>query len=458
MKLTTTVLLIFSIQQFFSQGINFDTEKYKSLPGYEPAINQGFANMTLPSKISYRSYCPPIQSQGQVSTCVGWATSYALLSTQQNILMGETNYYRKQIRVMDPHFVYALIRDFSDTWCQNGTIMSDAMDVLLDYGSKPQFTPPWLTCNATTEFSPFSMAIASMYSIKDYYTLQDTSNLVSTLKFALNDKKPVAIGMNVTKSFANGTAIIYGKWSPTASEQVEGGHAMCIIGYDDTKYGGSFEVMNSYGSDFGDNGFVWITYKDMKKFMQEAYLLELNTDVYGFRNESCSYGDCYNSYSRFTYNNGEVYEGELKEGYRNGWGTLLSPDNSFYIGSFSNGYKHGWGILYLPSTGYYYETYHNYGILQSSQYYQGFSGSEEEENLENLIETLQNYTPGKVIEIDSDSYQEFVDGNKPEEEPIQILQSTEQIKTTTDQIPSSMNNSSDTIEKSKNRKKKKKKI
>ena len=35
---------------------------------------------------------------------------------------------------------------------------------------------------------------------------------------------------------------------------------MTIIGYDDYKFGGSFEIMNSWGTDFGENGFLWIPY------------------------------------------------------------------------------------------------------------------------------------------------------------------------------------------------------
>lgn len=420
MKIKLTVLVLLGLQMVFAQGIKFDKEKYQNLPTYEPQKAQGFTSGTLPLKLSYRDYCPPILSQGQVSTCVGWATSYSLLSTQQNILMGETNFYRKQVRVMDPNFVYALIRDYGDGWCQNGTYMADAMEVLMNNGSKPLFTPPWLSCNSTYEFDKFALAVASIYTVKSYFTLNDPSNLIATLKNTLYNKKPIAIGMNVTKSFATGSGIVYGKWSPSVNEKIEGAHAMCIVGYDDTKYGGSFEVMNSYGTSFGDKGFVWITYNDMKKYMQEAYIIELNTEKNGYRIGNCSLGDCYSYYSRYKYSDGEVYEGEFTKGYRNGWGTLLHVDNSFYIGNFSNGYKHGWGITYLPKTGYYYKTYFNYGKLQSSQFYQGFSGTEEDKKLDGLIEVVQGVIPGKIIDIKSEAYQEFVDASKPEAEPIPL--------------------------------------
>jgi hypothetical protein len=418
MKIKLVVLLLLSTNALNSQGIKFDNEKYESLPAYEPQKSQGYAAGNLPAKISYRAYCPPVLSQGQVSTCVGWATSYGLLSTQQNILMGESNFYKKNVRVMDPNFVYALIRDYSDGWCQNGTNMGDAMEVLMNYGSKPLYTPPWLSCNSTYAFDKFALAIASIYTITNFYALIDKSDLVNTLKYTLSNKSPIAVGMNVTKSFATGSGMQYGKWSPSSNELIEGGHAMCIIGYDDTKYGGSFELMNSYGTDFGDNGFVWISYADIKKYMQEAYIIELNTEANGYRMGDCTYGDCYSTYSRYKYSNGEVYEGEFSKGYRNGWGTLLHADNSFFIGNFSNGYKHGWGIFYSPSTGYYYKTNYNYGNLQNSTIYQGFSGTEEDKKLDGLIEVLQGNTPGKIMDVKSDAYQEFVDSSKPEEEPV----------------------------------------
>jgi hypothetical protein len=354
---------------------------------------------------------------------------------------------------MDPNFVYALIRDYNDEWCQKGTRMEDAMEVLLNNGSKPLLTPPLLSCNSTTEFDKFTFAIASIYTIK-YYRRLDLSNVISTLKYTLNNRKPIAVAMNVTNSFATGSGITYGKWSPSSSEQIAGGHAMCIVGYDDTKYGGSFELMNSYGTEFGENGFVWVTYADMKKYLQEAYIIELNTDAYGYRKGNCSLGDCNNYYSRYKYSDGEVYEGEFSKGFRNGWGMHIFNDNSFYIGNFSNGYMHGSGIYFSYSTSSYFKTYYNYGTLQSSQNYQGFSGTEEDKKLDGLIEVLQNTIPGKSVDMKSDAYQDFVEASKPEEEPQKAEEKKEEVKTEPKSNPS--NNPSEP-KKSKDKKQKKNK-
>ena len=146
----------------------------------------------------------------------------------------------------------------------------------------------------------------------------------------------------------------------------------------------------------------------------------IHTEQYGFRKGSCTYGNCQNTYSRYKYSSGDVYEGEFSKGYLNGWGTLLHADNSFYIGNFSNGYKHGWGIVYLPKKGNFYKTYFNYGTVKSMDNYQGFSGTEEDIKLDALINVLQEIIPGKTIDIKSEDYQEFIESLKPEDEPVPV--------------------------------------
>jgi hypothetical protein len=50
-----------------------------------------------------------------------------------------------------------------------------------------------------------------------------------------------------------------------------GGHALCVIGYDDRKFGGAFQVMNSWTPQWGVNGIAWIRYSDFQNYVREAY-------------------------------------------------------------------------------------------------------------------------------------------------------------------------------------------
>ena len=80
--------------------------------------------------------------------------------------------------------------------------------------------------------------------------------------------------MDVYESFDNSTDLWNG-----VNDELRGGHAMCVIGYDDEKYGGAFEIMNSWGTWWGANGYVWIKYEDFRNNARYAYDVYLKKKV-----------------------------------------------------------------------------------------------------------------------------------------------------------------------------------
>ena len=92
----------------------------------------------------------------------------------------------------------------------------------------------------------------------------ENPNLIDFVKKIIYYDIPVVTGFSVTESLyldllrtPNGVSNS-GLWTPSELEDSIGGHAMCIVGYNDQIYGGSFRVVNSWGDDYGDNGFIWI--------------------------------------------------------------------------------------------------------------------------------------------------------------------------------------------------------
>ena len=76
--------------------------------------------------------------------------------------------------------------------------------------------------------------------------------------------------MKIHKSFYRAKGV----WSPQgANDASPGGHAMVVVGYDDTKYGGAFEIMNSWGSSWGNSGFIWVPYDDFKRQTNSSYVM-----------------------------------------------------------------------------------------------------------------------------------------------------------------------------------------
>jgi hypothetical protein len=101
----------------------------------------------------------------------------------------------------------------------------------------------------------------------------------TAVKAALAQRKPVVAGIRLFENFRhlNGTNPVYN----SASGAEIGGHAVTIVGYDDNRYGGAFKFINSWTTNWGDNGFFWIPYNFYPLVASEAYLLEdaPNTNV-----------------------------------------------------------------------------------------------------------------------------------------------------------------------------------
>ena len=121
---------------------------------------------------------------------------------------------------------------------------------------------------------------ATQNKIHGFHRLTETDDVnginIRAVKEHLAKDAPVVIGMMVGGTFMQ-EMIGQKVWHPTGSDQDMtgfGGHAMCVIGYDDRVEGGAFQVMNSWGTEWGQNGIAYIRYGDFKNFVREAYGLD----------------------------------------------------------------------------------------------------------------------------------------------------------------------------------------
>ena len=408
------IVMIFIVPISIGQGLIFDQEAYDDLEKSDPTEEMGFSSSYLPKKVSYRKYSPAIGNQGNTATCVGWSVAYAQLTTQQNIRMGITNYYQRTARAMDPNFLYAFIKNSSDSWCEKGSLMSDAMYILKNVGCKPGLARPWFYCNTTIKKDDISLSLASPYVISDYMPINIT---VENVKYFLNKGFPISAGFVTNNSFQSDLTVKTGKWTLSGSLKNASGHAMCVIGYDDNKYGGSFEVMNSYSTEFGDEGFIWISYSDFMKCVREAWVIE--TD--GFNSNSyCLFGNCSTNYSIYKTNDGSYYEGIIQNEYPNLYGTKYSSKGDFYIGGWQNGLINGSGLVYNVEKRKYYLIKSKLGKIISSES-MGFATSQESKDIRNVFSKMSSKIPGTLVDSDSQEYEDFIDNFEEQEVPLTIM-------------------------------------
>jgi hypothetical protein len=204
-----------------------------------------FITSSLPTS-SFLSM-PPIGNQGTQFSCVSWSTAYAGMSFFMNRLNG-TNYSSNQ-QLCSPKYVYNQI---SRGAC-SGTSIPQNLNILLNKGVCTLADMPYndLECSLQPNSTQNSNAV---YNKIFAWKMVDKTNL-NVLKSCIVAKYPIFIAVQVDASFDNLTPPYI--WSAKYGA-VRGGHALTVIGYDDTK--AAFKIQNSWGSYWKDNGCLWISY------------------------------------------------------------------------------------------------------------------------------------------------------------------------------------------------------
>ncbi len=373
------ILLVLSLSIFvlsqnsFAQrkGLVFSKESYENVPKADDET-LGYSDETLPAAVSYKKYAPYPGNQGDYGTCVGWSSSYGALSIEYAKQMNITDRNQITFTAFCPYYIYNQFKEETDFFCQSGGLFEDALEILYTKGAKRYYLPEY-TCYS--DYDDFSLENAGTFKINNYYRLFDWENSeiskslglksdrVENIKKAIAKGHPVLWGAYVPPSFdylTSGTEL----WTPTQEEKdtynKQPGHAMVIVGYDDYKFGGAFEVMNSWGTEWGNKGFFWVKYEDADIFGHTAFYMDLGYKYYA--SSGCLLGNCNNGYGRYKWETGEVYEGELKNNFFNGSGIYTSATGDAYAGGWKDGYKHGKGVqLYSSgsiSSGYWKDNYY----------------------------------------------------------------------------------------------------
>ncbi len=349
-------LLLFTVSmQVFSQGLILSTPEDKASYTKLPADKLGFVE-TLPFSHSLEKYVPPVLNQ-EGGTCVGFASFYYALSTMYNIEFDMTDSKEKYVHSFDPYFIYSIQYNEKND-CDSGLPFGAGFEKLRKIGAKKLFYPPFTDCGTTWTTSKLqnTLGYTMPYSINNwyYYEIENLSysSVINVVKQNLYDNKPIITGFKFVDSMYSYTTEnpsgvgSDGLWDPQSSEKEDGGHALCVVGYNDYKFGGAFRIVNSWGRDYGDDGYIWVKYDDFYEFVEEIFFLELNENIkklpptviqtdnykrYNYKNES-------NSYS--------FYEGQYLYSGVNGYGIWSDKDdNSYYVGKFNDAKMNGYFLI-----------------------------------------------------------------------------------------------------------------
>lgn len=276
MKLTAFLFLICcfraaaQIPDELTSGLVLEDETYDVQARQSP---EDGSKTELPPAVDLTPYCPEVRHQGYIFSCVGWAAGYGALSIQRAILNNCTD---QAVITRNAHSALFLYNQIKTDDCRQGSRLSDALGFLTKQGDclARQFDFDVNNCDQ----KPDSLVTlqAKRFVIEDFLTLFDSkerpAEKVVRVKKVLAKNKPVVVGMLVLRNFYELKNARF--WHPALGNTMPaGGHALVVVGYDDRKE--AFRLMNSWGKNWGDDGFIWVKYKDFGDFCKYAYALYL---------------------------------------------------------------------------------------------------------------------------------------------------------------------------------------
>ncbi|HWU45071.1 MAG TPA: C1 family peptidase, partial [Bdellovibrio sp.] len=221
----------------------------------------------LPAQLDWRNkdgknWVSPILDQANCGSCVAFA-SIGVLETQYKI--------SSLIPDFNARFSAQNLFSCGGGYCNWGWQPDSAAEFLQRTGVPDEACMPYSSGATGKDVScRVSCPDTSTRSVKITSYTQPTSGSqdLQAVKQALQ-KGPLVTTLSV---YADFMAYAGGVYKHTSGEMM-GGHAVSIVGYDDTM--SAFIVRNSWGEEWGDKGFVYVSYDDESGIGDETWLYNM---------------------------------------------------------------------------------------------------------------------------------------------------------------------------------------
>ena len=212
----------------------------------------------LPSVVDLRSYCTPIEDQGQLGSCTGQAIAGAI-----EMLNKRNNKPTDVSRL----FIYYYTRLLEGTVnYDSGAYIRDGIKSCYTYGAPLESLWP----HVIGKFRTRPSASANTDAARRKVTLYERATNFDACINALSNGYSVVVGFTVYSSFMTSTVVRTGimPYPNTRKEKILGGHAVLLVGYDSLAQ--RFIARNSWGTSWGANGYFYMPYDVIKNTNMSA--------------------------------------------------------------------------------------------------------------------------------------------------------------------------------------------
>lgn len=221
----------------------------------------------LPDMVNLMEWCPPIEDQRGLGSCTAQA-GIALVEYYQKRAFGD---YIDGSRL----FLYKTTRNLIHFVGDTGAYLRSTMGALVLFGVPPEEYYPYTDKKPDFDREPpaFCYAFAQNYQAIKYFRIdvpgRTTVDHLQQTKIFLANGFPQMFGFTVYSSIRDvgGDGKIFYPYN----ERAIGGHALVIVGYNDSmaienpRGGettiGAYLVRNSWGNGWGQGGYGWLPYK-----------------------------------------------------------------------------------------------------------------------------------------------------------------------------------------------------
>ena len=272
-----------SAQQTLSPSGSFSTglvllprETYSAIPKV-PA-----AKGSTPSAFDLSPWMPVAGDQNPQASCVAWAVGYAARGYYAHAFEHRP---LEDAHIPSPAYIYnSLLEKFKrPPNCESGTSIESALDLLKGGVPSAQDAPyNKQSCLPPTQYQ---RSRAVDFRIAKYETIYESNGgkRDSIMEQLALHKRPVIIGMRLRNSFfaLRDAFTKYGRryYNPPADEPCTDSngrvshclHALTVVGYD--KINRAFKVLNSWGANWNEQGYVWIDFDAFERDVEEAYVI-----------------------------------------------------------------------------------------------------------------------------------------------------------------------------------------
>lgn len=228
----------------------------------EPLETTYKAHAVKVESVDLRNLFRPIRNQGSQGCCA----SFAIASVIEALAGNNTVY--------SPAFLYWNARDVhGDTNTDSGATMYDVIKAATEKGVSPEALMPYNPDSFSVRPSGEALTEALNCKVVEAQTV-DTK--LDDIKSALSDGFPVVIAARIFDSFSDTNS---GFVHHPSNDEIANGersdghghHAMVVCGFSDKER--VFVVRNSWGKEFGDNGYCYIPYSYADKYFLQACIV-----------------------------------------------------------------------------------------------------------------------------------------------------------------------------------------